>query len=225
MNRPRGGFLSGAGYSWLTGLYGLGVDNVIGAEVVLASGRVVRCSADQEAELFWSIRGGSSNFGVITEFQINAFPHPGSALTGVLIYDAGARQAVYEAVKVRRSDRRLHRTRPTPNLALPADSASPAESGHDVCVVENASKTALIPSSRKGSQASGALDPDRSFRTWAVEGADPTGSRFRGLFLGGEATDGHDMARRGLRWYFARGGCGPAGRSPPQSRWVCVPRL
>lgn len=83
----------------LTGLYGLGCDNVLAAQVVLASGEVVRCDAKQEAELFWSIRGGSSNFGAITEFTIAAYPHPGPALSGVLVYIEPQLQTVYEAAK------------------------------------------------------------------------------------------------------------------------------
>ena len=58
------GFSLGAGYSWMSGLYGLGVDNVIAATIVLADGTIKRCSATEEPELFFAIRGTSSNFGV-----------------------------------------------------------------------------------------------------------------------------------------------------------------
>jgi hypothetical protein len=100
----------------MTGKYGLGCDNVVAMRVVLASGDLVTCTAEEEPELFWSIRGGSSNFGVrssslescarltrlvqiVVEFTINAFPHPGPAMSGVLIYAAEQERAVHEAAK------------------------------------------------------------------------------------------------------------------------------
>ena len=49
--------MTGGGYSNLTGQYGLAVDNLVGAEVVLADGRIVRCSEAEESDLFWAIRG------------------------------------------------------------------------------------------------------------------------------------------------------------------------
>ena len=52
-----GGYLTGGGYSNLTGQHGLAVDNLVGAEVVLADGRIVRCSEVEEPDLFWAIRG------------------------------------------------------------------------------------------------------------------------------------------------------------------------
>ena len=52
-----GGFITGGGYSKLSGEFGLAIDNLISAEVVLADGRIVRCSEKEEADLFWAIRG------------------------------------------------------------------------------------------------------------------------------------------------------------------------
>lgn len=52
-----GGFLTGGGYSSLSGEYGLAIDNLVSAEVVLADGRIVRCSEEEESDLFWAIRG------------------------------------------------------------------------------------------------------------------------------------------------------------------------
>jgi FAD/FMN-containing dehydrogenase len=69
-----GGYLLGGGVGPLMSKYGLGCDNVITADVVLADGQQMRTSAHQNQDLYWAIRGGGGNFGVVTAFEVALHP-------------------------------------------------------------------------------------------------------------------------------------------------------
>ncbi len=69
-----GGFLLGGGISPIMSKFGLGCDNVIAATMVLADGREVRASVHENPDLYWAIRGGGGNFGVVTEFEVALHP-------------------------------------------------------------------------------------------------------------------------------------------------------
>jgi len=81
-----GGFTLGGGFGRLNRKYGLTVDNVTGATIVTADGTVHQISAEHEPDLFWAIRGGGGNFGVVTEFEYQLHPFDRNLLSGNIIW-------------------------------------------------------------------------------------------------------------------------------------------
>jgi FAD/FMN-containing dehydrogenase len=82
-----GGLTTGGGIGFMVRKHGLAIDNLISAEVVTASGEIVTASEDENADLFWAIRGGGGNFGIITEFTYKLAP-VSTVLGGALILPA-----------------------------------------------------------------------------------------------------------------------------------------
>ncbi|MBA2280926.1 MAG: FAD-binding oxidoreductase [Acidimicrobiia bacterium] len=82
-----GGLTLGGGLGWTQGRFGLSIDNLLAAEVVTADGTVIVASDEDHADLFWALRGGGGNFGVVTRFTYRAHPLT-TVLGGLVAYPA-----------------------------------------------------------------------------------------------------------------------------------------
>jgi FAD/FMN-containing dehydrogenase len=96
------GLALGGGMGWLTRQHGLTLDNFLGAEVVLADGRIVRAAPDENPDLFWAIRGGGGNFGIVTSLELALHEVGPQIEVGLLFYGvdqaADALQAARETI-------------------------------------------------------------------------------------------------------------------------------
>ncbi len=81
-----GGFTLGGGFGRVNRKFGLAVDNLVSAEIVTADGQLRRVSEEEEPDLFWAIRGGGGNFGVVTQFVYRVHPFDRNVLSGMIMW-------------------------------------------------------------------------------------------------------------------------------------------
>lgn len=80
------GLTLGGGFGWISRKYGLTSDSLLSADVVTADGRVLKASSTQNADLFWAIRGGGGNFGIVTSFEFRLHPVGPEVIAGLIFY-------------------------------------------------------------------------------------------------------------------------------------------
>ena len=92
------GLTLGGGYGWLQNKYGLTVDNLLSAEVATATGELLQASSEENADLYWALRGGGGNFGVVTSFTYRLHPVT-TVLGGLAAYPLAAGASVLDAFR------------------------------------------------------------------------------------------------------------------------------
>ncbi len=88
------GLTLGGGFGWLSRKFGMTVDNLLSVDVVTADGRQVRASETENADLFWGVRGGGGNFGIITSFVFQLHPVGPDVLSGLIVFPFDQARAV-----------------------------------------------------------------------------------------------------------------------------------
>lgn len=90
------GLTLGGGFGWLTRKHGFTVDNLLSAEVITIDGKKLRASENENVDLFWAIRGGGGNFGVVTEFEFKLYPVGPEILAGLLVFPFKQAKSILE---------------------------------------------------------------------------------------------------------------------------------
>ena len=93
------GFTLGGGIGWTMRKFGLACDNLVGADVVTADGRLVHASATENADLFWGLRGGGGNFGVVTRFELELHPLGPTVYAGPIFFPGAASRDLLRAFR------------------------------------------------------------------------------------------------------------------------------
>lgn len=80
------GLTLGGGFGWLSRKYGMTIDNLLGMDVITADGRQLHASESENADLFWGLRGGGGNFGIVTRFEYQLHPVGPDVLSGLIVF-------------------------------------------------------------------------------------------------------------------------------------------
>jgi FAD/FMN-containing dehydrogenase len=80
------GLTLGGGFGWLTRKYGMTIDNLVSVEMITAEGKKIRAGENDNRDLFWAIRGGGGNFGVVTQFEFQLFPLGPEIVAGLIVF-------------------------------------------------------------------------------------------------------------------------------------------
>jgi len=93
------GLTLGGGMGWLSRTFGLTVDSLLAVEIVTADGAILRASESEHADLFWAVRGGGGNFGVVTSFEYQLHPVGPLILGGILLYPLAAAPKIFRVFR------------------------------------------------------------------------------------------------------------------------------
>jgi len=80
------GLTLGGGFGWLTRKYGMTIDNLVSVDLITAEGKKLHASETENADLFWAIRGGGGNFGVVTQFEFQLYPVGPEIFAGLIVF-------------------------------------------------------------------------------------------------------------------------------------------
>jgi FAD/FMN-containing dehydrogenase len=80
------GLTLGGGFGWLTRKYGMTIDNLVSVDLITAEGKKIRASENDNSDLFWAVRGGGGNFGVVTRFEFQLFPVGPEIVAGLIVF-------------------------------------------------------------------------------------------------------------------------------------------
>ena len=93
------GLTLGAGFGWISRAFGLSIDNLISADVVTAAGKLVHANEQDDPDLFWAIRGGGGNFGVVTSFEFRLHPVGPEVLSGLVVHPIAQAKELLQAYR------------------------------------------------------------------------------------------------------------------------------
>jgi len=93
------GFTLGGGFGWLSRKHGLTVDNLLAVDIVTADGRLLHAGESENADLFWAVRGGGANFGVVTSFEFRLHPVGPQVISGLIVHPIENARALLEGYR------------------------------------------------------------------------------------------------------------------------------